>query len=156
GAALRQFVQPERQLAESLTCRVEDRIRHRRRDGRSAGFADAAWRGRARYHVHFYLRHLFHAQDVVAVEIALHDTPVLDGDLAFERRGESVDDAALDLLLDDGGVHCDAAIHRAHHSMHFEFVVDDRSLGHHGGGAADVPCRADALAVTGGHWLRPA
>src|SRR5260370_42178955 len=58
-------------------------------------------------------RRLVHAQDLVVMEVALLDAPILEGDLAIERRRDAEHDRALDLRLNGVGIDRDAAIDRA-------------------------------------------
>ena len=57
------------------------------------------------------------------MEVALLDAPILEGDLAIERRRNAEHDRALDLRLDRVGVDDSAAIDRADHAPHAHGTV---------------------------------
>ncbi len=90
----------QRQLAQALAGEREDRVRDRRRDRRHAGSPTPPDLLRARHDVHLDLRHLVHAQHRVVVEVRLLHAPVLEGELAVQRRAEAEGDAGLDLRRD--------------------------------------------------------
>src|SRR5262245_10733217 len=107
----------QRQLADALARSREDRVGHRGRDRRGAGLADSAGRLLARHDMHLDLGHLVHAQHLVVVKVRLLHLSVLERDLSVQRRGEAVDDRALDLALHDVGVDGHAAVDRGHHAV---------------------------------------
>jgi hypothetical protein len=80
------------------------------RDGRCAGLTDAARLLGAFNDRHRNLRHLCQMQHRIGMKIRLLDPPVLERDLAIERRGETVDDVALHLRNDRAGIDRYAAI----------------------------------------------
>src|SRR5215204_1271585 len=74
----------ERQVADALAGRGEDRVEHGRRRDRDRRLADAAPEAAGGNRVGLDLRHLVDAHDVVSVEVLLLDAAVLDGALAVE------------------------------------------------------------------------
>jgi hypothetical protein len=58
-------------------------------------------------------RCLIHAQHLVAIEVGLLDTAVLQRDLTIECRRDVEDDGALDLRVDGIGIDHGATIDRA-------------------------------------------
>jgi len=66
--------------------------------------------------------HLVDAQSPIGVE-ALLDAPILEGDLAVKRGGETVDDGALHLRLDGVGIDDDAAVDRASDALDGDIAV---------------------------------
>ena len=58
-------------------------------------------------------RRLVHAQDLIIIEVALLDAPVLEVDLAIVCRRNAEHDRALDLSLDGIGIDRNDAINRA-------------------------------------------
>ena len=71
------------------------------------------------------VRHLIDAENFVGIEVALLNTPFIDGDGTFQRRGEAVNNPALDLLSDDPRVHDMPAIDGANHAVYFELALVD-------------------------------
>jgi hypothetical protein len=67
--------------------------------------------------------HLVDTQSPIGVEIALLDAPILEGDLAVKRGGETVDDGALHLRLDGVGIDDDAAVDRASDALDGDIAV---------------------------------
>ena len=100
---------------------------------------------------------LVHAQHLIAVEVCLLHTSVLEGDLAMERRRDAEDDPALDLRPHGIGIDHGAAIDRAddapdmHASVlrYFDFG-DVRHIGR------ENELEGDAAADPFGQWLSPA
>ena len=96
--------------------------RHRR-------LAAAAPEPAARHQHGLDRRHVGHAQHLVIVEVALAHPAVLDRDRTIERRGEAVDNAALDLRCEDRRVDDMAGVERGHDPVHSHLAfVADRSL----------------------------
>src|SRR6185503_4389609 len=92
---------PERHLAQALAVEREHRVRNRRREQRHARLADSARLLGALYDMHLDLRRLGHPQQLVLVEVRFLHAPVLQRDVAVQKRGQAEHDVALDLLLDD-------------------------------------------------------
>ena len=92
---------PERQLAETLTRNLEDRVTDRRLHRRAAivAHADEPMRGRKEAHVYLW-RILRDARQMEPIEIVLDNASILD--IAGLVHGIVVEprDLALDLLLD--------------------------------------------------------
>src|SRR5262245_40805901 len=92
----------QRERADTLSGRLEERIEHRGRgdaDGRLAHPAPGV-AAPGRHQDRFDLGHLRDAHRVVGVEIGLLDAAVLDGALLIEQRGQAVDERARDLPID--------------------------------------------------------
>src|SRR5258708_35562822 len=91
-------------------------------------------------------RHLGLAQNLIGVEIALLDPPILERDLAVERGGEAEYDGALHLHLDAARIDDMAAIDGADDPLDAQLALladadlgdfaDDRTEGLLGGHAA--------------------
>ena len=67
--------------------------------------------------MHFDHGRFVDPQHVVLIEVALLHAAFVDRDFAFQRRRQSVDDGAADLLLEDRGIDDMSAIDRADHAM---------------------------------------
>src|ERR1700737_3657060 len=96
---LAQIVVLQRQRADALASGGKNRIAKRRRDDRRRRLAAAASEAAARHHDDFDLRHLGETQHWEVVEVRLLPAPILDGDLAVERRRETPHDPTFRLLL---------------------------------------------------------
>ena len=84
-------------------------------------------------------------------------TPVLEGDLAVQGRGQAEDDRALDLAPDDDRVDRLAAVDRAHDAVHLHRAVGaDRDLGDFRDIAAERLRHGDAAMHAGGRRPAPA
>lgn len=125
------------------------------RDGRCAGLTDAARLLGAFNDRHGNLRHLCQMQHRIGIKIRLLDPPALERDLAVERRGETVDDAALHLRNDRAGIDRYAAIDGAVHTMNAQTFVFDRDLLHLGDDRPEGLVHGDAAEMAGGGWLGP-
>src|SRR4051812_1670762 len=127
-----QVLAADRQAAQPLSGRREDRISHRRLDHGRARLADATpflaggWRG-----IELGLWRLLEANHPIGVEVALNDTRVLDGDLAEQRCREAVDHPALELRLDATRVDHHAAIASDDDALDLDLAVRHRDLGDH-------------------------
>src|SRR5712692_3582633 len=108
----------ERQRAEPLARHREDRVRKRGPGHGRARLADPAGRFIVAHEVHFDRRRLTHPQHPIVVEVGLLDPPILERDLAPQRRADAEIDAALDLCLHDVGVDHGAAVDRADDSVY--------------------------------------
>src|SRR6266516_5033093 len=95
----------DRQFSYPLPRGREDRVAYRGRDRPYARLADATLLLGARHHVHLHDGHLVDVHHRVVGEVALLHPAAVDGDLAVQRGGEAVHDAALDLRLDLAHVH---------------------------------------------------
>src|SRR5215470_5890292 len=69
---------PNRQLANTLACGAENRIRHSRSDSRRTGFADTSRWIRAGYDVRLNHRHFIDPQRFVIVEVRLLNPAAID------------------------------------------------------------------------------
>src|SRR6266446_2374901 len=102
-------------------------------------------------------RRLVHAQDLIIMEVALLDAPILEGDLAIERRRDAEHDRALDLRLDGVGIDRNAAIDRADDPVDANRSVprhlDFGNLRHVG---RKNELEGDAAPKTLRQWLSPA
>ena len=87
------------QSADALPGSGEDRVANGRSNGRNRRFADASRIVIRLHNHHVNLRHLTDPHHVVLIEIGLLHAPLIDGDGALQS-GQSVNNAALDLLLD--------------------------------------------------------
>src|SRR5580704_2905452 len=101
------------QFAEALAGSRKYCVDHGGHDGRSPRLAHPARRLGTLDNVNLDGRRLVHAQDLVAIEVGLLDTAVLQRDLAIERCRDAEDDRALDLCPDGIGIDDGAAIDRA-------------------------------------------
>ena len=126
------------EAADALSGRLENRVADGRRNPRRAGLAGAAGSVLARHDMHFHHRHLIDAQYVVLMEITLLYASAVDRDATLERRRQTERDAALNLLLQNCGVHDAPAIHRAHDAMHLQLAAGDRYFRHLSREGADV------------------
>src|SRR6266850_6101264 len=138
------------ELANALARRRKDRVGQRRGDRRGSGLADPSRSLAALHDVNLDRRRLAHPQHLVIVEIALHDTTVLQRDLSTESRGDAEDDSALELRLDRIRIDDGAAIDRAHDAPDANCSVlrhlDFGNLRHIGGeGVLDRDAATDAL-----------
>src|SRR5271166_5193005 len=110
---LRRELIGDRQAADALAGRREDRIAQGRREGWQSRLADAA-----RRHVDAVgddpdmrdRRRLVDAQDLEAVEVVLLDAAVLEADLAVFREAQSHHRRTFDLRVDALGVGGETAI----------------------------------------------
>src|SRR5690349_20641746 len=105
----------DRQCADALAGRGEDRVDQRRRKGRHTRLADAAgWRvGAGRYDVDVgYARGLVDPDHREIVEIALLHLAVLEGDRAMLGEAHPHDRGTLDLRLDPLRIDVGSAINR--------------------------------------------
>lgn len=99
------------QAANSFSGGRENCIGDGGRDGRDAGFADAAGALVVFDDMDFDdRRSVVHAQDFVIVEIVLVDAAVRDRDFAFESLREAKVDSALHLSFDAEWIDAEAAI----------------------------------------------
>ena len=105
--------------------------------------------------MNFDLRHLVDPEHIVLMEVALLHAAAVDRDRPFQRRRETECDAALNLLLDAGGIHYLAAIHRADHAMDPEFPCFHGYLRDLRRKAADIVGEGDAPPVTFRQRLAP-
>src|SRR5215471_5616132 len=146
----------ERQLADALARRCEDRVGDRWGDRRGAGLAHASGRFLARHDVHLDLGHLVHPQHPVVVEVRLLHLAVLERDLAVQGGGQPVDDRALDLALHDIGVRRHAAVDRRDDAVDlWSSVRRDRDLGDLRAPAAEGEHHRDAAEDASGKRLAP-
>ena len=147
----------DRQPPQGDAGRGIDRVAQRRRPRRHAGLADAAGRLAALDDVNLDLRRLIDAQHAVVVEIGLLDPPLVDGDLAIERRGEAEDQAAFELRHDGVGIDGDAGIDRRGDAaqMHLALLVDF-GLHHGRDETAERRLHADATSDARRQRLAPA
>src|SRR5262249_15963801 len=114
----RQVVVPQRQRADTLARRGENRIAECGCDHGDRRLAAAAKGAATRYQHRLNLRHLSHAEHLIVVEIRLLDAAFFDRDLTIERSAESIDHRALDLHLDAHRVDNGTRIDRQHDAMH--------------------------------------
>src|SRR6266568_4079296 len=136
----------ERQRADALAGRGEDRVAQRRGERRERRLAHPAPEPAARdEHRLDTLRHLGHSHDAVVVEVGLLDAALAQGDLAPERRGEPVGDTALHLRLRRIRIHHVARIDRHHHAPDVELArIAHRYLEYRGGIAPVRVLHSDA------------
>src|SRR5262245_17714230 len=111
---LRQVRWPNRHRADALPRQREDRVGDGRDDRRVRRLTSAARSLFALDDVDFDFGRLVHPDHVERVEVSLLDAPTFDRDLMFQRRRETVDDAALDLLLEPVWIEHDARVERTH------------------------------------------
>src|SRR5215213_3125061 len=128
----------ERQVADALAGRGEDRVEHGRRRDRDRRLADAAPEAAGRDRLRLDRRHLVDAHYVVGVEVLLLDPAALDGALAVERRREAVDEGALDLPRHLLGIDDVAGIGRGDDAMDLELAAVERHLRPGGDVAAEA------------------
>src|SRR6266849_6507831 len=91
-------------LPQSLAGCRKNCIGNCRNDGRSPAFAHSAWRLETLNDVDVDRGCLIDAEHLIAIEIALFDTAILQRDLAMKRRRDTEDGGALDLCLDGVGI----------------------------------------------------
>ncbi len=92
------------------------------------------------------------------MKIALLDAALIDGDLSFERGGETVNNPAFHLRRDDVGIHVTAAVHGANDAVHAHlagFAVH-ADLRHFGDEAAERFHHGDAARSPGRKRFSPA
>src|SRR5687767_10418494 len=78
GSAPAQIMALERRRTDALTRRKVDRVRHRRRHRRTGGLTETAPFLAARQcEMDLDVRHLIHAQQVIAVKVSIDESPVL-------------------------------------------------------------------------------
>src|SRR5665213_315035 len=142
----------DREFSQALAGGGEDGVGHGGRDGRHGSFPYASGVVVGFHYVHVYPRHFIDSQNVVGVEVALLDAAFVDGDFAFKGGRETEDDAAFDLLTDDGGVHDVPAIDRAGYAMHPELAAGDGDFGDLRVETAYVVHHGDSLEVSGGRF----
>ena len=147
----------DRQPPQGDAGRGIDRIAKCGRPGGRAGLADAAGRLAALDDMNLDLRRLVDAQHAVVVEVGLLDPPLVDGDLAIERRGQAEDQPAFELRHDGVGIDGNAGIDRAGDAaqLHLAVFVDFRL--HHGRNeTAERRLHADAASDARRQRLAPA
>src|ERR1700739_710923 len=88
-AELYEIFLANRQPAQALAGRSEDRIADRGRHHWQSGLADAGGILLAHYHVDLGERSLVDAWHAVVVEVRLLDAPILDGNSVVQRGGEA-------------------------------------------------------------------
>src|SRR5262245_36620911 len=81
---------PDGKRTDALARGREDRVRERGRGGRDSHLARAGRRFRAAHDLDLDVGRLRHAQQRIAVEVALDDTAVGDRDLEVERSADAV------------------------------------------------------------------
>src|SRR5215469_13216478 len=89
----------QRQRADALTGRREDRVKHRRGCDRDRRLPDATPEIAGRHDDDLDLWHLVDPHHVVAIEIGLLNRATIDRAFAIQRRGEAIDKRAGDLAL---------------------------------------------------------
>src|SRR5690349_18186861 len=94
-------------------------------------------------------------EHVVLIEVRLLDTSFVDCDLAFQRRGQPVDDGTAHLLFHDGRVHDVPAIHGAHETVHTHLTLVHRHFRHLRRVAAYVVHHCHAAESSGRQRLTP-
>src|SRR5918993_5127028 len=87
----------QRQGADALARRSEDRVENGGRGDRDGRLPDPAPEAAGRNQHGLHLRHLVDAHDVVGVEVLLDDPTVLDRALAVKAGRQAVDERALHL-----------------------------------------------------------
>ena len=90
----------QRERADALAGRGEERVEDRGRGHADRRLADAAPEPAGRHDDRLDLRHLRDPHRVVRVEVLLLDAAVLDRALLHEQRGQPVDERPGDLPLD--------------------------------------------------------
>ncbi len=85
----------DRQCANLLSRRGEDRVTECRDGGRQRWFSRAGWRVLGVEEMHFDRCCLRHPQQREGVEIRLHDAAVLNRDLLMQRLAEAIENGAL-------------------------------------------------------------
>src|SRR5829696_1275929 len=94
---LAEIVVLERQVADALAGRGEDRVEHGGRRHRDRRLADAAPEAARRDHSGLDRGHLVHAHHVVGIEVLLLAAAALDRALAVERRRKAIGEGAFHL-----------------------------------------------------------
>jgi hypothetical protein len=107
-----------------LSSESENRIRHGGRNRRRTRFANALWLSAQLEYFCVNLRTGGHIDEREVREVPLLNLTVHDGDTLLQRRGESKNNAALHLLLDEIRVDRNAAIDHAVDSRDPEAVVE--------------------------------
>src|SRR5215475_9485666 len=154
--SLYQVFRLDRQPADTLARRAEDRVRHGGGDSGSAGLADSAGRIRARNDIRFNQRHLIHAKRFVIVEVGLLDSAAIDRDFSSQRSAQAIHDSALDLLYHDVGIYDVPAIDSANDAMHPDLSFIDRDLGDLRIEAAEIIDDGNTAIPSGRKRLAPA
>ena len=83
--------------------------------------------------MHFDLGHFINAQHAIIVEVRLAHPAALDGDFAPQRRGQTKDQATLQLRDDSIGIDRNAGVDRRSYPAQMDLAVlvnlgfDDRS-----------------------------
>src|SRR5215467_10636854 len=100
---------------------------------------------------------LIHAQHLIAIEVGLLDTAVLQRDLAMERRRDAEDNRALDLRLDGVRIDDVAAIDRTDDAPYpHRSVLGHLDLGDVSQIGREDVLKRDASADPFRQWLAPA
>src|SRR5437867_4528553 len=119
----------QRDRAEALAGRGEERVEDRRRGYADRRLADAAPEPAGRHDDRLDLRHLRDLHRVVGVEVRLLHAAVLDRALLKEEPGQAVNERAGDLPLDLGRVDGVAGVRCGDDAMDLHLVtVLDRDL----------------------------
>jgi hypothetical protein len=120
-----------RQPSQAFAGGGEDRVGHRGGRRRQARLADAGRTLGAGHEMDLDDRHLVDPHHLEVVEVALLDAPFGDGDGAFERGRQPIDDRSLDLGPHAVGIHDPPAVDRAHDAMDVRDARGiDGGLGH--------------------------
>src|SRR6476660_472782 len=118
-----QIVVFERQGADALAGRRENRVAESRSERRNGGFASPAPGTLAGHDHRLHARHVGQTEHRLIMEIRLLDLPVLERDLAVERRRGAENDAAFGLQFDAERSDHMAGIDRRYHPVHAHLAI---------------------------------